>query len=93
MFIKIIQFEVVEEVTHESGAIHAEGLESVSLPPMAKYKALAVEQPGAEGNSGSAVAHPWRERLGATMNGNMEWAEDIFCKVDGYFYVLVVLNG
>ena len=55
----MVQFEVVEQVADEFGAVHTEGPEAVSTPPMSQHNVLTVKQTGVKRNGVLAIAHVW----------------------------------
>ena len=80
----VVQFEIVEKVSHKFTSFQSEWLDAVALAPVPQHDAIAVHQAGIECHFALAVAHQWREWGVAVRYGHMDWAQYVIVQVNGY---------
>ena len=84
----MVQFEVVEQVADEFAAVHAEGPNAVSTPPMTQYDVLTIKQTGVKRNGVFAITHVWREGCITSLDADVDGALQAACQVERDFDIL-----
>ena len=88
----MVQFEVVEQVADEFAAVHAEGPDAVSTPPMTQRNVLTVKQTGVKRNGVLAITHVWREGRITSLDVDVNWALQPACQVEWDFDIVMLVE-
>ena len=88
----MVQFEVVEQVANEFVAVHAEGPDAVSTPPMSQHNVLTVKQTGVKRNGVFAITHVWREGRITSLDADVNWALQTACQVERDFDIVMLVE-